>query len=827
MKYQAHTTDSKFIPHMKVFILILILGFGLCQNTLEAKISSDNSQSVRFTSQYIFPLQDLHVHSSSIIELPKGDLLCCWFEGSGERTANDVVIMGARYSMRDLEWGKPFLMADTPGHPDCNPTLFIDEDNRLHLFWIVVQANRWETSVLKSRVSSSYQNSGSPEWEWQDVILLKPGEEFAETIIDQFMESDKLGLAWGEYAPRYESMIYEAAKDPKKRETGWMTRTHPIQIPNGRILLPLYSDGFNLSLIAISDDMGETWRPGLPIVGRGNVQPSIVRKTDGTLLAYMRDNGDEPGRIMKSISMNDGYEWTRATDTDLANPGTSVEALVLENGNWIIVYNDIENGRYSLAISLSDDEGETWKWTRHLEQKAEGEGSFSYPSVIQTRDGLIHISYSFHLPEHKTIKHVAFSAEWTKEQASTIKANVAVRKLTPPLEMDYTLGGYGARMNKPAMGIHDDIWAKALVLDDGDKKYAIVTLDILGLPPNVKPQVIEQLNQEGWTEENIMFLPSHSHASLEMFALNDKSIFGIAPIGIFQPQLLDYLVNSLADLIKSADQNLKPVRIGSLSKQIDGLNRNRRGESFIDNFLTVTRIDHINGKPMTVLVNWTGHPTIMDEHDMHVSGGWPGYLQRELESHIAEGVVAMYYNGPVGDQSVIAGNAGSHYEKAEKYGRTMAVNALNVYKDIKTEEKIKFNYNYKIIQLPNREAHPDFMETGGKEYGLDKEKIMILLDQVFPEQTSIGACRLGDLLIVGAPGELIAELGLNIKDKLKARGVKYPAIGGLANQWISYILSENAYNRGGYETSASFYGKDLGKVIVKSMMETALPLIEE
>jgi len=410
--------------------------------------------------------------------------------------------------------------------------------------------------------------------------------------------------------------------------------------------------------------------------------------------------------------------------------------------------------------------------------------------------------------------------------ASTIEANVAVIKLTPSLELGYTLGGYGARMSKPAEGIHDDIWAKALVLNDGGKKYAIVTLDILGLPPNVKPQVIEKLNQEGWTEENILFLPSHSHTSLEMFALNDKNIFNLAPIGIFQAELLDFVVQSLADLIKSADQNLKPVKIGSLSKQMEGLNRNRRGESFVDNTLTVTRIDHLNGQAMAVLVNWTGHPTIMDEYDMLVSGGWPGYLQRELEGVVGQGVVAMYYNGAQADQSVIAAGAGSHYEKAERYGRTMAVHVLNIYSNIKPAKDIRFAYNYKILPLPEREAHPDFMETGGTEYGLDEKLINILLEQVFPEQTSIGACRLGDLLIVGAPGELIAELGLNIKDNLKIRGIKYPVIGGLANEWISYILSEEEYYKGGYESSVSFYGKDLGDVIVRGMMDTAIPLTE-
>lgn len=383
--------------------------------TVVAQTSASGSSRLQVRSEYIFPSQDLHVHSSSIVELPGGDLLACWFEGSGERTANDVVVKGARLKKGASEWSKSFILADTPGHPDCNPTLFIDKENRLHLFWIVVQANRWETSILKSRVSSNYQKSGAPDWEWQDVILLKPGEEFAETIKNRFHESNTPGLAWAEYAPKYERMIVDAAMDPKKRETGWMTRTHPLQLEDGRILLPLYSDGYNLSLIAISDDGGKSWQPGLPIVGRGNVQPSLVLKKNGDLVAFMRDNGDEPGRVIKSISKDNGFEWSIAEDTRIPNPGTSVEAISLENGDWVMVYNDIENGRHSLAVSLSDDEGDTWRWTRHLEKMGPGEGSFSYPSIIQGKDGIIHITYSFHSSDRKTIKHVAFSSGWVKE----------------------------------------------------------------------------------------------------------------------------------------------------------------------------------------------------------------------------------------------------------------------------------------------------------------------------------------------------------------------------------------------------------------------------
>jgi hypothetical protein len=407
-----------------------------------------------------------------------------------------------------------------------------------------------------------------------------------------------------------------------------------------------------------------------------------------------------------------------------------------------------------------------------------------------------------------------------------INANVAEVILTPPIEMGYSLGGYGARMSKPAEGIHDDIRAKALVMQDGEFKYAIITLDILGLPPNVKPLVVERLNDINWTEENIMLLPSHSHTSLEMLALNDKNVFNLAPIGVFQQELLEFVVDKLSNLIKAADHDLKPVKIGTSRLVLDDLNRNRREQPFVDRDLTVTRVDLTNGMPMCVLVNWTAHPTIMDDDDMWVSGGWPGYLQRELEALIGDDVLAMYYNGAEGDQSVIAGGGGSHYEKAERYGRTIALEAFKVYNDTKAKGNAKLSYNYETIALPAREPHPGFMATGGKEYGLNEENIMILLNAICPETTGIGAVKIGDLLIIGAPGEMIAEMGIDIKNNLQKSGIKYAVIGGLANEWISYILTEEEYSKSGYEASVSFYGKMLGAAIHDGMIKTASKITE-
>lgn len=400
---------------MKIINLVFCL---LCLSAMVNHTVAQKAATIQFNTKNIFKPQGQHVHSSCITELPNGDLLSCWFQGSGERTSNDVKIMGARLKKGDENWSLPFVMADTPGNPDCNPVVFMDGKNRLHLTWVVVVANAWESSILKTRISGDYSGDGAPKWEWQDIILLKPGDEFIKSVEKQFRENEAPDLAWGGYAPQYEKQVTEAAQNAAYRETGWMGRIRPTVLKSGRIILPLYSDGYNFSLMAVSDDDGDTWKPSLPVCGRGNIQPVVFQKKDGSLVAYMRDNGDAPGRVMVSTSTDNGISWSFAKKTDIPNPGASVAGMVLKDGKWVLVYNDLEDGRYRLRVSLSDDEGATWKYSRYIENNREG--GFAYPNIIQSKDGLINITYSWSVKNDKTIKHVSFQPEWISENQSVV-----------------------------------------------------------------------------------------------------------------------------------------------------------------------------------------------------------------------------------------------------------------------------------------------------------------------------------------------------------------------------------------------------------------------
>ncbi len=387
----------------KILIALLLLAFSTSKSTWA---QGDKTQKFIVSEELIFTPQEQHAHGSSLVLLPNGDQLVAWFQGSGERKADDVRILGSRLKKGAKSWTAPFLMADTKDIPDCNPVLFLNNQNKLFLVWIAVQANRWENSILRFKTSTNYNTDGAPKWEWQDNILLKPTDQFAEEVDKKFDELPDNNVAWGAYAPRYDEQIREASQDLLKRSIGWMTRIKPLILESGKIILPLYSDGLNFSLTAISEDDGETWRPSLPIVGRGPIQPALAQKSNGDIVALMRDAGNSPARVHKSVSKDQGESWSATVKTNIPNTA-SVELLKLKNGQWAYLGNPIEDGRYQLSLYLSEDEGETWKWKVNIEDSPKGTGSFSYPSLVQDPIGLLHMTYSYKKGQSgETIKHV-------------------------------------------------------------------------------------------------------------------------------------------------------------------------------------------------------------------------------------------------------------------------------------------------------------------------------------------------------------------------------------------------------------------------------------
>jgi predicted neuraminidase len=371
------------------------------------------SASPQYTAELVFLLHAQHNHAPGIVEFANGDLLVSWYRGSGERTADDVAVYGARKKSGETKWSDAFLMADTPGFPDCNTCMMIDRRNRLWLFWPTILANTWESCLTNYRTSSSYTGSGSPNWERSGLILLKPADfsKDAETELEKLLKKYKSVVSdeWHDEL----SIVHNKLESKLYQRLGWQPRCKPTVLPSGRILLPLYTDTFSLSIMAISDDDGETWYASKPLLGFGAIQPTVLRRDNGELVAFMRENGVLK-HIRTSTSKDEGLTWGPVTATDMPNPGSGLDGVRLADGHWLLVYNDTVIGRSSLLVSISDDEGKTWKWKRHLEKEASG--SYHYPSAIQARDGTIHVVYSYFVKGGKSMKHAAFNEAWVQAE---------------------------------------------------------------------------------------------------------------------------------------------------------------------------------------------------------------------------------------------------------------------------------------------------------------------------------------------------------------------------------------------------------------------------
>jgi predicted neuraminidase len=359
--------------------------------------------------QAIFPINPKHNHASCVVQTKDGSLLAAWYSGSGERSADDVEIEGAWLPQGQSAWGTKFLMADTPGYPDCNPALFAAPDDSLWLFWPTILDHRWEGALLKFARCDQRDGPHVPlKWTRTGVLHVTP-KGFADD-----MKQAIAGLSateksrYGHYLEKEEPR----SRDELYQRLGWMPRVHPVVLPSGRWILPLYTDTFSASIMAISDDRGETWTASKPLIGFGNIQPSLVRKNSGDLVAFMRDNGPHK-KIRLSSSRDEGVTWSPVTDSIFPNPGAGIEAIRLANGHWVLIYNDSPRGRHSLAVSVSEDEGLSWTKTRHLESVAAGGGQFHYPSIIQGSDGSLHATYTYRLTgQGSTIEHAHFDEAW-------------------------------------------------------------------------------------------------------------------------------------------------------------------------------------------------------------------------------------------------------------------------------------------------------------------------------------------------------------------------------------------------------------------------------
>lgn len=302
-------------------------------------------------SEFIYekaPFAQCHV--STIVATREG-FVAAWFGGTAEMN-KDVGIWVARHD--GTAWTTPVEVANGESggtrHPCWNPVLFQPKEGPLLLF---------------------YKVGPHPKTWW-----------------GMLRTSDDAGKTWSEAGKLPEGFL-----GPIKNK--------PVQLADGTLLCPTSTehDGWRVHFERSSDG-GKTWEKTGPVNdGKtfGAIQPSILRLPDGKLLALCRSRQQ---KIVQIESSDGGKTWGEMTATSLPNPNSGIDAVTLADGRHLLVYNHTVKGRSPLNVAVSAD-GRTWKAALVLEDKPGDE--YSYPAVIQTADGQIHITYTW---KRQRVKHV-------------------------------------------------------------------------------------------------------------------------------------------------------------------------------------------------------------------------------------------------------------------------------------------------------------------------------------------------------------------------------------------------------------------------------------
>jgi len=425
---------------------------------------------------------------------------------------------------------------------------------------------------------------------------------------------------------------------------------------------------------------------------------------------------------------------------------------------------------------------------------------------------------------------------------AALKGGCAKVNITPPLGITL-IGSQG----KPSDAIMDDLYAKAMVLSDGRNTVAIISGDLLYTPlEEVANPIRVILNEKlGIPRQNIMVCATHTHSGPEIFTRSKLPPKSRVPVSDLAQSYLQVLVRKMADAVLIAHQNLRDVKIGAAVGEVPEVLFNRRpvakdgrvkttftlppevvatrkieptgdGDARVtftlesggsplefgrvDPRVSVLRVEDANGGTIGSLVNFGCHPVSIYPHfPTAISADYPAFVTRVVEQ--SEGGVSLFLLGLAGN--VVPIQRGG--PPREQIGKAIGGEAVRKLQFVATTGDAKLRGLCGEVTFPIKTTPASQADEAAWQ----------------PVTTEIQVLRLGDIYVLGLPGEVLVEVGDQIR---KEAGVDKLFIATVTNDSIGYVCHSRAYDEGGYEPdSATNLAKGAGEIMAKQ----ALTLIRE
>lgn len=416
-----------------------------------------------------------------------------------------------------------------------------------------------------------------------------------------------------------------------------------------------------------------------------------------------------------------------------------------------------------------------------------------------------------------------------------MRLGCATTVITPP--PGTPLAGFGAR-KEGARGVHDDLHARALVLEASGQRVALVVCDLCDLDAGFVREARRRIQEKtGIPAASAMLAATHTHAAPATFAL-----YSLPP----DPAWLDDLAGRVADAVAFAVRDLTPSTLALALGSENSVGRNRRRpDGPVDPTVTVLRAER-TGAPPAFLLHYACHPTVLGPDNLMISRDYVGFAVDAVERAI--GGQAVFANGACGDINV--GHSadrsalglpipGRTFERAEDLGLRLAAEALQALTDARpvagrrTPSHVKPAAGRRSIAVPLRPTPPlkqiraqvrscrrrlETLRDAGADAGPDDAavtaaRLELLYSELAlswveqrawtagagaeEETTELQAFAVGDVALIGLPGEFFVESGLRLRNRSP---FKHTVVIGYANGGIGYVPPASAFAEGGYET---------------------------
>jgi predicted neuraminidase len=315
-------------------------------------------------------------HVASIVELPDGRLVTSWYAGSREGAA-DVAVYLSAFAPGQTRWSMPrAVVTRESAQRDLkrairkvgNAVIFADPAGKLWMIYVSVSIGGWSGSSLNVTMSSDAGETWTPS----QRLTLSPVFNIAELV-----------------------------------------KNAPVALMDGGWAVPIYHELTSTfpEILWLRESAGEIRATKSRMsAGWYGYQPALAPLDTRRAVALLRDDG-ATNAISLTRTEDAGDTWSAPRALDLPNPDAGLDAIRLADGRVLLAFNDSVSGRENLRLAVSADDGRTWARVATLAEEAEAD--FSYPFLAQTRNGEIHLLYTW---KRSAIKHIVFNAAWLDER---------------------------------------------------------------------------------------------------------------------------------------------------------------------------------------------------------------------------------------------------------------------------------------------------------------------------------------------------------------------------------------------------------------------------